>query len=170
MPNNVFVAEFARYQRLAEGALKQVDDEGFRKPLDADGNSVAILLGHLTGNLRSRFTDFLTSDGEKPWRDRDAEFEDPGPDRAQLMQHWKGAWDIMHEQVGELSGDDLERTVTIRGKPLTVAAALARSSCHLAYHVGQLVMLAQHHVGSAWVSLSIPRGTSSDYNRNPTLE
>jgi len=170
MSNNVFVAEFLRYRRLAEGALAQVQDGDFGRPLGAESNSIAVLVGHLSGNMRSRFTDFLTSDGEKPWRERDSEFEDPGLDRAEVMEGWDAAWQILLREVGELSGADLEGSVTIRGKQLTVGAALARSSCHLAYHVGQIVSLAQHWAGSAWVSLSIPRGQSDDYNRNPTLE
>lgn len=170
MSSNVFVAEFLRYQRLANGALQQVDDGGFREPLADGGNSIAVVVGHLAGNLRSRFTDFLTTDGEKPWRNRDAEFEDPGLSRAQIMERWHAAWEMMLDQVGELDREDLERSVTIRDQSLTVGAALARASCHIAYHVGQIVTLAQRQVGPAWVSLSIPRGTSDEYNRNPTLE
>ena len=170
MSLSAFRIEFARYRRLAEGALDQVPEEALGRELGADGNSIAILVGHLAGNLRSRFTDFLTSDGEKSWRERDREFLDPGLARAELMERWSEAWAVLESTLEALGEADLERRVVIRGTELSVAEALARSSCHVAYHVGQLVLLARHAVGADWRSLSIPKGGSQAYNRNPTLE
>lgn len=162
--------EFRRYGALIDGALAQVDDAAFAAAPSPDGNSIAVLLGHLTGNLRSRFTDFLTSDGEKPWRDRDAEFEPPPTDRAASERAWRAAWAALEGALTELTDADLTRDVRIRGVALTVDEALARSSAHLAYHAGQIVLLARMHAGAAWRSLSIPRGGSQAYNAAPSLE
>lgn len=165
-----FRTEYRRYRRLAEAALDRVPDDALHRPLDPEGNSVAVLIQHLTGNLRSRFTDFLTSDGEKPWRERDRELEDQWLERSELEAAWRETWELMERELGALHDSDLGREVAIRGRALTVHAALARSAAHLAYHVGQIVLLAQVHSPEEWESLSIPRGGSEEYNRAPDRE
>lgn len=165
--------EYQRYRRLVELALDQVDDRDLDRTPTTDGNSIAILLGHLSGNLRSRFTDFLTSDGEKPWRRRDAEFEPTGRTRAQLLDAWRAAWLVVDRALADVAaaGDAaLGRTVTIRNQPLSVLDALLRSVAHVAYHTGQIVLLARGFAGDRWQMLSIPRGGSAAYAANPTKE
>jgi uncharacterized damage-inducible protein DinB len=165
--------EFQRYRRLVELAVAQVDDVDFRHRPTADGNSIAITMAHLAGNLKSRFTDFLTSDGEKPWRDREREFDEPDGDRDALLADWRQAWqvvDLALAAVDDAGVDALARTVTIRGRPLPVLDALLRSVAHVAYHTGQVVQLARTFAGDRWQSLSIPRGGSQDYARNPVRE
>jgi len=168
-----FRTEYQRYRRLVELAVAQVDDADLHHRPHEDGNSIAITIGHLTGNLRSRFTDFLTSDGEKQWRQRDAEFDDPGLDRETLLANWREAWRIVDTAlaaVDDAGPDVFARTITIRRQPLTVLDALLRSVAHVAYHTGQIVQLARAFAGSRWQSLSIPRGGSADYAANPTRE
>ncbi len=153
--------QFRGHKRLTEGALAQIDDEQFFRTLDPESNSVAIILKHMAGNMRSRFTDFLTSDGEKPWRHRDQEFEmRAGATRAEIMAFWEEGWSVVFTSVGALSPDDLLRTVTIRGQDHSVLQAINRQIAHYAYHCGQVLFLAKHMKGSAWTSLSIPRGMS----------
>jgi hypothetical protein len=160
---------YRNYRTLAERAIVQVSDDqlhavaGSASPTD-DENSIAVIMQHLAGNLRSRFGDFLMADGEKPDRNRDAEFEShPARDRAALMADWNEAWDIVLGELDRLQPDDLERTVHIRREPFAVVEALNRSVTHTAYHVGQIVFLAKHLAGPAWKSLSIPKGKSSEY-------
>jgi hypothetical protein len=165
--------EYWRYRRLVELALEQTADADLDRRTDADANSIAILLGHLSGNLRSRFTDFLTSDGEKPWRRRDAEFEPSGKDRGALLADWQQAWTGVERAIAEveaLGAAGLARAVVIRGQPLPVLDALLRSVAHVAYHAGQIVQLARTFAGDRWRSLSIPRGGSAAYATNPTRE
>ena len=154
---------FATYRRMAERALAQADDAAFFArlgPLDP----LAIQVKHLAGNYRSRFTDFLTTDGNKPWRERDEEFEiRDGDTREALMAAWAEGWRILDEALAPLADADLERTVTIRGEPLSVVQALHRALAHTAYHVGQIVLLAKHAAGEAWQTLSIPRGGSAAF-------
>lgn len=155
---------FAQYRKLAEDALAQVDDDGFFASPGPETNSLAIIVKHIAGNLRSRWTDFLTTDGEKADRARDGEFIITEADtRAALMERWKAGWALVDEQLGPLTDADLGRTVTIRWAPLTVLAALQRQLTHAAYHVGQITMLARHYA-SDWTSLSIPVGQSDAYN------
>ena len=152
--------EFRRLRRLAESAIGQVgSDEALHRRLPEDGNSPAILLRHLAGNLRSRWTDFLTTDGEKPDRNREGEF-DPRPDldRAALLAEWGAAFEVMERELAALRPEDLERQVTIRGEPFTVRQAILRQVTHLAYHAGQIVLLARAEAAQ-WNSLSIPRGS-----------
>jgi uncharacterized damage-inducible protein DinB len=166
-------AEYHRYRRLVEQALEQIADAQLDHRPAPDGNSIAILLAHLTGNLRSRFTDFLTSDGEKPWRERDAEFEPRHVDRAAMLAEWAGAWLVLDRALADVEAAGpaaLARTVTIRRQPLTVLDALLRSVAHVAYHAGQIVLLARTLAGDRWRSLSIPRGGSAAYAANPTRE
>lgn len=165
--------EFQRYRRLVELAVAQVSDADLTFRPSPDGNSIAITMAHLIGNLNSRFTDFLTSDGEKPWRERDREFEEPGLDRETLLAAWGAAWSVVDQAlaaVDDAGEDALGRTITIRGRPLTVLDALLRSTAHTAYHSGQIVQLARTCVGSTWQSLSIPRGESRYYAANPHRE
>jgi hypothetical protein len=160
-------SEFRRYKRLAEGAIAQLDESDFGKS-ERPGNSIAVLVWHMSGNLKSRFTEFLRSDGEKPWRARDEEFVARSVTRAQLLAKWEEGWSVLFAALGDLNGDDLERTVTIRQHPLAVHEALHRSLSHAAYHVGQIVYLAKSLRRDEWRSMSIPPGKSEEYNRNPT--
>lgn len=150
--------QFTRLKKLAEDALVQVSDEELLVTLDPESNSLAIIVKHMAGNLRSRFTDFLTSDGEKPDRNRDAEFEIAGtPSREAIMADWERGWTILFDALDGLTEDDLLLEVTIRAEPLTVVQALDRQMTHHAYHVGQIVFLAKHFRSSAWRNLSIRR-------------
>lgn len=155
---------FAYYKELAEKALAQVKDEDLHRVLGEDGNSIAVLMRHIAGNLRSRFTDFLVSDGEKPWRDREGEFSEKQLSRAALLEEWEGAWSVFFKEVGPLGEGDMRRTVLIRNEPHTVLDALHRQLAHYGYHVGQIILLARAFVGAEWVSLSIPRGGSQHFN------
>ena len=155
------VRTFRNYKALGDGALSQVSDADLHTLVDPGANSIAVIVQHVAGNLRSRFTDFLTSDGEKPDRDRDAEFEMPQRlSRDDLVGRWDEAWAIALAAVGSLTPADLERTVTIRGEPFLVLEAVNRLAAHAAYHVGQIVLLAKHFTGPGWKSLSIPKGQS----------
>jgi uncharacterized damage-inducible protein DinB len=157
-------SEFRRYKRLAEGAIAQLDEAEFSKPAGA-GNSIAILVWHISGNLKSRFTDFLTSDGEKPWRARDEEFVSRSVDRAQLIEKWEEGWTVLFAALGTLNAEDLARTVTIRNQPMAVHEALERSLSHVSYHVGQIVYIAKSLCGDRWKYMSIPPGKSEEVNK-----
>lgn len=156
--------EFGRLRRLAESAVAQVPaDAALHRRLPPEGNSIAVLMRHLAGNLRSRWTDFLTTDGEKPDRNREAEF-DPRPDldRRALLAEWEGAFALAEAEIGALQPADLDREVTIRGEPFTARQAILRQVVHLAYHTGQIVLLARAAATDGpgdWQSLSIPRGS-----------
>lgn len=153
------------HKRLAEGAFAQISDEDFFRLIDPEANSVALIVKHMAGNMRSRFTDFLTSDGEKPDRNRDTEFElTPGTTRAQVMEWWERGWQLVFDAIDSLGPQDIGRTVTIRGEPHTVLQAINRQVAHYAYHTGQIVFLAKHLKSSGWKSLSIPRGMSQQFN------
>jgi hypothetical protein len=152
------------HKRLAEGAMVQLKDEELFITLDPESNSIAVLVKHMAGNMRSRFTDFLTSDGEKPDRFRDREFElNPATTRADLMKWWEDAWERVFAAIDSLKPEDVMRTVTIRGEPHTVLQAVNRQIAHYAQHTGQIVFLAKHIRSSGWKTLSIPRGKSEDY-------
>lgn len=163
-------AEYQRYQVLAERALDQVPEALLSAPGLGGGNSLTTIAWHIAGNLCSRFTDFLSDDGEKPWRNREDEFAARVVSRAELRQHWIAGWTALFDAIGLLTDTDLHRTVTIRGQPLTVHDALHRSLAHVSYHVGQIVYLAHAHQGAAWTYLSIPPGGSAAYNASPTHE
>ncbi len=154
------VRTFRNYKTLGDRAMGQVADADLVTFIDPEANSIATIVKHLAGNFRSRFTDFLTSDGEKPDRDRDAEFEAPDTTRPGILAQWESGWAIVLAALGALTPDDLERSVTIRGEGFLVVEALNRSATHTAYHVGQIVFLAKHFVGAGWTSLSIPKGQS----------
>jgi len=166
-----FVTEFARYRSIGEKAIGQVpDEEDLNRVLGEENNSIAIVMRHIGGNLRSRFTDFLTSDGEKPWRNRDTEFENRQFTRDELNAVWRGGWEVLERELSALSDADLDRQVSIRGQSLTVSAALARSVAHIAYHVGQIVLLARILKERDWQWISIPKGKSEEYNKAPDKE
>ena len=165
-----FRTEFARYRALGEKAMAQVPDSALNVVVAPDGNSIAMIVRHMSGNLVSRFTDFLTTDGEKPNRDRDREFDDRQYSRQEMDRLWSAGWAVLEEQLAMLSDGDAPKQVTIRQQPLTVHAALSRSLAHLSYHVGQIVLLARMHAQGEWQSLSIPKGKSASYNQKPTLE
>lgn len=153
------------HKRLAEGAISQLSDSELFLQLDPESNSVAVIMKHIAGNMRSRLSDFLTTDGEKPDRHRDLEFEiSAATTRAQLMEMWEAGWQIAFNTFASLQPADLERRVTIRGEPYTALQALHRAVAHYAYHVGQIVFLAKHFRGAAWKTLSIARGESEQFN------
>ena len=154
------IAVLRNYQTLAEGAMMQVTDEELRLVLDPEMNSIALIVKHLVGNMRSRWTDFLTSDGEKATRDRESEFRDPLTSRDALMRAWAEGWALVFGALERLTDADLTRTVTIRGEAHSVLQAITRQLAHYAYHVGQIVLLAKHLRSAQWKSLSIPRGAS----------
>jgi Protein of unknown function (DUF1572) len=158
------VAQFQFLKKLAEKAIARLDDRELFVALDGESNSVAVIMRHVGGNLRSRWTDFLTSDGEKPDRNRDTEFEQPA-DRAGLMAVWDGGWRALFESLDALRTEDLLKTVYIRAEAHSVVKAIDRSLQHTAYHVGQIVFLAKHLKADSWESLSIPRGQSAAFNR-----
>jgi hypothetical protein len=162
--------EYTRYKALAEAAIGQAGDEELTQLGPAGGNSIDMLIRHLAGNLSSRFTDFRTSDGEKPWRQRDEEFETASLSRAALMEQWERAWAVVLGEVGKLTDADLGETVTVRRQPLRIDEALHRSLAHTAYHVGQIVYLAKELRGDGWRTLSIPKGKSEEYNQKATSE
>ena len=152
------------YKRLGEGALTQLKDEEFFVTLDAESNSIAVIVKHIAGNMRSRFTDFLTTDGEKPDRHRDQEFEiTPATTRAEVMRWWDNGWATVFSALDSLKPDDVMRTVPIRNEPHTVLQAVNRQIAHYAHHVGQIVFLAKHFRSSEWKTLSIARGKSQDF-------
>lgn len=165
-----FEAEYLRYKALAESALKQVPEPALSQSGPSNGNSLAVICWHLSGNLKSRFTDFLTSDGEKPWRNREEEFAERSVSRAELMEQWADGWQALLGALQQLSDADLTKTVLIRGQPLAVHEALHRSLAHASYHVGQIVYLAHAIRGQDWQYLTIPPGGSTAYNANPLYE
>jgi uncharacterized damage-inducible protein DinB len=162
--------EYRRYKTLGEGAIEQLTDEHLFQVSSSGGNSIATLVWHISGNLVSRFTDFLQSDGEKPWRDRDAEFLHQTVPRAELREKWDKGWTVLFRALADLDDERLHAVVKIRGVPLSVHEALHRSLAHTSYHVGQIVLLAKAFRGGEWRYLSIPPGGSVAYNENPVAE
>jgi len=157
--------QFRKYKTLAERAIAQVRGADLFRSLDAESNSIAVVIKHLASNMRSRWRDFLTTDGEKPDRDRDAEFElGAGDTREALLDRWEAGWRLLFDSLAGLSPADLLRTVAIRREPHTVMQAINRQLTHYAYHVGQIVLLARHVAGQDWVSLSIPKGKSREFD------
>ena len=158
------ITTFRRNKQWADEAIVQVNDDQLRIPLHPETNSIAVIMKHVAGNLRSRWTNFLTEDGEKPWRDRDDEFKDTFPDRSEMLAHWERGWQCLFETLLSLTDDDLDKTITIRGEVLSVAEALQRSLGHTCYHVGQIVMVARCVCQSEWKVLTIARGGSTEFN------
>jgi uncharacterized damage-inducible protein DinB len=156
---------FRYYKKLAERAMEQVTDEQLFVTLDEEANSIAIIVKHMVGNMRSRWTDFLTTDGEKPDRDRDSEFVDPPATRKALLEMWEDGWARVFGALEPLSDTDLGRTVTIRGEAHSVMQAVNHQVAHYAHHVGQIVMLAKHFAHDRWKSLSVPRNRSVEFNQ-----
>jgi hypothetical protein len=163
-------AEYLRYKALAEASIDQLDEGDLSTPGPNGGNSIAVISWHISGNLRSRFTEFLTEDGEKPWRKREEEFQARTVSRSELLSKWNQGWAALLDTLSALSEDQLDRTVTIRGQPLSVHEALHRSLAHLSYHVGQIVYLAKSFRGKDWTYLSIPPGKSDAYNPAPQFD
>jgi hypothetical protein len=159
------ISLFNHYKKLGEGALAQVSDEQLFAALDPEMNSIAVIVNHMAGNMRSRWTDFLHSDGEKPDRNRDREFEPPPANRAAVMALWTSGWQCLFDALEPLSEADIDRSVLIRGEPHSVMQAVNRQIAHYAYHVGQIVFLAKHLQSANWKSLSVPRGKSEEFNR-----
>ena len=162
--------EYRRYKKLGETAMEQLTDEQLSLANTVAGNSIATLVWHISGNLASRFTDFLESDGEKPWRDRDEEFLHRTVPRAELLAKWEKGWAILLQSLAQLDDERLHAPVKIRGVPLSVHEALHRSLAHTSYHVGQIVFLAKALRGADWRYLTIPPGGSAAYNENPFAE
>jgi len=159
------IKTFRDYKKLAESAFAQISDEDFFKTIDEESNSIAVNVKHMAGNMLSRWTDFLTTDGEKPERDRDIEFVMlSGTTRDEMLAYWEKGWQCVFDAVEPLGPDDLMRPVKIRGQDHTVIQALNRQLAHYAYHTGQIVFLAKHFKSSDWQSLSVPRNRSAEFN------
>ena len=163
-------SEFRRYQALAQATIRQLNEAQLSTPITEGGNSIATLVWHVSGNLKSRFTDFLTADGEKEWRDRDSEFLARTVAQKQLAEKWNEGWDVLFATLEKLDDEKLDLTVTIRGTPLSALDSLLRALAHTSYHVGQMVIIGRQLRGPEWRWLSIPPGGSADYNKNPRIE
>jgi uncharacterized damage-inducible protein DinB len=157
---------FRYYKKLAERAIEQCPDDGLFAALDAESNSIGTIVKHMAGNMRSRWTNFLTTDGEKPDRNRDTEFEDPPKTRAELLAMWEQGWKYLFDALSQLSDADLARTVTIRTEPHSVTQAINRQIAHYIYHIGQIVYLAKHFAAQSgeWTAVTVPRKRSADFN------
>jgi hypothetical protein len=156
---------FRYYKKLGEGAIAQVKDDELTQTLDGEMNSIALIVKHIAGNMRSRWTEFLTTDGEKPDRNRDSEFVEPPATRESLMKTWEDGWDCLWRALGQLQEEDMARTVTIRGERHSVMQAINRQLAHYPYHIGQIVMLAKHFRADQWHSMSVPKNRSSEFNK-----
>jgi hypothetical protein len=156
---------FRYYKKLAERAMAQVSDEQLTTVLDEEANCIAVIVKHMAGNMRSRWTDFLSTDGEKPNRNRDSEFEEPARTREAILAMWEEGWACLFAALEPLTEADLTRTVTIRGEAHSVMQAINRQLAHYPYHCGQIVFLAKHLNHAGWKSLSVPRKQSADFNR-----
>jgi uncharacterized damage-inducible protein DinB len=159
------VATFRGQKKLAEGAIEQVSDEEFFKLIDAEANSIAAIVKHLGGNLRSRWTSFLTTDGEKPDRHRDSEFVTENDTRESLMRAWENGWQALFDTLESLTVDDLDKIVQIRTEDFTIVKAIYRAISHTGQHVGQITLLAKHFRGGEWKTLSIPKNKSEEFRQ-----
>lgn len=157
---------FAYYKSLGDAVIKQLDDAGLNWQYNNASNSVAVIIKHISGNSISRWTDFLTSDGEKDFRDRDTEFEATPMNKQELTELWERGWQCLFDAIGRLTGDDLERVVYIRNEGHTVVEAINRQLAHLPYHIGQMVYIGKMIAGDDWKSLTIPKGASKLYNKD----
>ena len=162
---SAIINAFEANKRMADRAVEQVPDDKLHTALDASTNSIAVTMKHVAGNLISRWTDFLTTDGEKPWRYRDDEFVDSFGSRAELLELWERGWECLLKSLRGLKPEDLDRTVMIRGEPHSVPLALERSLGHTCYHIGQIVQAARIHAGDKWTTLTIPRDGSKQFNK-----
>ena len=159
------LTSFRNYKKMAERAVEQVSNEEFFALIDDEANSIALIVKHIAGNLRSRWTDFLTTDGEKEFRKRDTEFELIADTRESLMEFWEAGWQALFDNIEPLTAEDFSRTVTIRGEPHMIVEAINRQLTHYAYHVGQIVLLAKHFRSAEWKTLSVPRNKSTEFNQ-----
>lgn len=159
------IDEFQKIKKLADKAIEQLSDDQLHVRIDPEANSVAVIMRHMAGNMRSRWVDFLASDGEKPSRMRDQEFEEVAQSRAELTAEWDHGWQCVFDALTPLTDADLQRTVVIRGEPHSVYKAMSRQVAHYAGHAYQILFLAKHLLGPAWKTLSIPRGQSEEFNR-----
>lgn len=155
---------FRQFKSLAERAISQATDSQLYELLDEDANSIAIVMQHMGGNMKSRWTNFLSEDGEKPWRNRDREFEQPPTVRVGLLQMWEDGWNCLFQALESLTDADLGRVVPIRGEAHSVTQAINRQVAHCAYHCGQIVLLAKHFQHAQWTSLTVPKGKSEEFN------
>ncbi len=160
------ISTFKQYQIIGEKALTQIEDVSFFSKHNETSNSVSNIIMHLHGNMLSRWTDFLSSDGEKEWRNRDQEFEDQNLDKNQVMQKWLEGWECLYSAMESLAEDDLQKTIFIRHQPQTVLEAIQRQIAHYAYHIGQLVYISKMYSKNDWNSMSIPKGKSNEYNQS----
>ena len=159
------IQEFHKLKNLADKAMAQLKPKDYHWQPDNESNSIAIIVKHLSGNMLSRWTDFLTTDGEKPWRNRDEEFVDSFTARAGLTAYWDSGWQRLFDSLDGLSAADLSRSVTVRGEPHTVPLAIQRSLAHSSYHVGQIILIARIVAGDQWTTITIPRGASASFNQ-----
>jgi hypothetical protein len=162
--------EFRRYQALGQATIRQLNEQQLATPLSRGGNSVAILVWHISGNLKSRYTDFLTTDGEKEWRDRDSEFIARTVTQKELAERWNEGWDVLYATLQQLDDDKLGLTVTVRNAPQSALEGILRGLAHTSYHVGQIITIGKELRGPEWRWLSIPPGGSAEYNKNPKIE
>jgi Protein of unknown function (DUF1572) len=159
------IAAFRNYKNLADRAIAQTSDANLRQALDENTNSIAVIMKHMAGNMISRWTDFLTTDGEKPDRHRDEEFIDRFKSRQEVVEYWERGWRVLFETLQSLKVENVLKTITIRGEGMSAIAAIDRQMLHYGYHVGQIVMIARIHAKNQWTMLTIPRGASDEYNR-----
>ena len=159
------VKSFRNYKKIAERAIEQVSDEEFFALIDVEANSIAVVVKHIAGNALSRWTDFLTSDGEKDFRNRDIEFELIDDTRESLMEFWDRGWQALFDNLEPLTVDDFSQIITIRGEPHTIVEAINRQMTHYAYHIGQIVLLAKHFKSAEWKTLSVPKNKSAEFNQ-----
>jgi uncharacterized damage-inducible protein DinB len=160
------VQTFRNYKKLADRAIEQVSEEEFFAMIDAESNSIAIIVKHISGNLHSRWSEFLTTDGEKADRDRDQEFEMVEDTLESLLEFWESGWETLFDSVEPLTEEDFSKTITIRGEPHTVVEAINRQLTHYSYHIGQIVFLAKHLKSADWKTLSVPRNRSAQFNKH----
>lgn len=161
---DAYIRSFRAQKHLADAAIAQLSEEQLRKPLDENTNSVCVIMKHVGGNLRSRFSEFLLTDGEKSWRDRDDEFVDNFASREQMIETWEVGWQTLFDALGPLTADDLLGTVMIRGEPHSVPFAISRALAHTSYHIGQIVQTARVMAKDNWTTITVPRGGSTAHN------
>jgi hypothetical protein len=162
---NGSISAFRSNKGWADKAIAQLSDDKLHVALDANTNSIAVIMKHVAGNLLSRWTDFLTTDGEKSWRNRDDEFVDTFENRDQLISYWESGWKTLFDSLSVLSGEDLGKNVTIRGELHSVPLAMQRSLAHTTYHIGQIILISRILAGDNWTTITIPRGGSSNFNQ-----
>ena len=165
-----FIDEYARWRAVTEKAMAQASDDALNHIYSPDGNSIAMIVRHVSGNLKSRFTDFLTSDGEKSWRDRENEFAPGTWTRAETLDAWRDGFAVLERELSRVLDEDLRRNVKVRGVEMTVHEALCRSLAHIANHCGQIILLSKIGASESWQAVTIPRGGSAAYNKNPTMD